>query len=398
MKKELNKNNVMVNKNILFYIALGIYLIATIIDSSFFCRLFPDVLVKISMFITAFLIIIKELTTSKISYKELVYLIVCMILTILTLYHMNHITILPLFFLIYGARNIELDEVLKFIQYLTLTLLLIIIASAKLGIIQNYITYGADRVREYLGFRYALFPQMYIFNISAISLYRHRKEISIPNILMLTALNYIIYQYTASRLSFYLYIILLVGYILLNIKRIFRLVSNGKVIKRILIISYILAAGISIYVTTKYDPTNYKLNEINTILEGRLYLGKNAINNYGIKLLGNKVYFHGNGLGRDGTKSSNHYDYVDSLYLVMTIRYGLIFLIIYLAIHTVALINISKKNEIFLLFILSVIALHGIIDDLELELYYNSFWFAIGNNIILKRKKVLGCDMDENQN
>ena len=64
----------------------------------------------------------------------------------------------------------------------------------------------------------------------------------------------------------------------------------------------------------------------------------------------------------------------------------MIFITLYLLLHTIALNNINKKRDILLLFILFIMALHGMIDDLGLDLYYNSFWFAIGNNILFKNK------------
>lgn len=388
MKKDLviKKNSV---GEYFFFISLAIFLVITILDSSFFCKMFSSNFVKVCMYTCIVLSIFKETLNKKIKLKELIFLCICLFLSIILAYHLNMITMLPVFFLIYSGRNIELEKILRFIKNITIVLLLIIIVSSKLGIITNYVNYMNGRIREYLGFRYCLFPAMYMFNISAISLYLNRKKFSILNVVILTVLNYMIFNFTDSRLSFYLYLILLFGYVFLSIPKCYKFIEKRKFVRRLMISSFIIIAIISFIVTIFYDSNNDIYVQINKVLESRLNFGKAAIDEYGISLFGNNVKFNGNGLGRNGINNVEDYNYVDCLYLTITIKYGIIFCILYLLLHTLTLYNINKNKDYLLLFIFFIIALHGTIDDLGLELYYNAFWFAIGTNILnLKNKKV----------
>ena len=72
----------------------------------------------------------------------------------------------------YSARNISFDRIAKVSVILTCALLAIIVASAKMGIIENYVMDKMTiRPREFLGFKYALFPSAFLSNIVLLELY-----------------------------------------------------------------------------------------------------------------------------------------------------------------------------------------------------------------------------------
>ena len=83
-----------------------------------------------------------------------------------------------------------------------------------------------------------------------------------------------------------------------------------------------------------------------------------------------------------GNQSTKAYTYVDSFYIQTLQHYGIIFEIVLLVIFTLTMIRVKKTNDIYLYMILSAIAVHFIIDDLQLHFYYNTFWFVIGNALM----------------
>lgn len=184
------------------------------------------------MFICILILILKEVYRKAISFKDIFTFIVCIGLSFILLKSMNgQYALLPLFVLIYSARDIEFRKIAKFTVIFSALILLIVIISAKLNIIQNYIYINdKGRVREYLGFRYALYPSTILFNIIALDLYINFKKCSKSKFIFWALLNYWLYTYTNSRLTFGL------GLILILVIFIFKIFPNILMRKKLFFI------------------------------------------------------------------------------------------------------------------------------------------------------------------
>ena len=71
------------------------------------------------------------------------------------------------------------------------------------------------------------------------------------------------------------------------------------------------------------------------------------------------------------------YNYVDNFYIQVLQRYGLIFMIMFLAVMVMVMYKAMKQKRYYLILALSVIAVHGLIDDLILYLHNNTFILCI---------------------
>lgn len=371
-------------KDLFFYMSYDIYLIVYIIETSFYAKYLIS-LNKIIIFICLSLLMINEIankriSNKKISYKEITLFAICLVGTFMMRKNYNGGTLFLLFFFIYEARNIELKKIVKCTYKISAILLIFIIASSKAGIIPNYISKVEGRKRQYIGFTYALYPSMIMFHITACFAYLKENKIKLYNIIILCICNYVIYRYTESRLSFGLSIILLViAYLLPRLK-----VLKSKEILNILVVSFLICTIFSYAFTLNYNGNSEFYRNIDKKLNYRLYWGNNYISQHRITLFGNGEQFVGAGLNYDGTQSVGKYNYVDNFYLNIMIKYGIIYLILYLAMNTYCLILCKKQKNIILMYILAMYAVHGIIDDLMINLYYNCFELAIGRVIMIE--------------
>ncbi|MBR3362391.1 MAG: hypothetical protein IKG40_00530 [Bacilli bacterium] len=328
------------------------------------------------------ILILKEILLKETTRKELLLLFISFILLSLLLLHVNGIAMLPLFFFIYSARNIEFKKIAKFTTILSFILLIFIIISAELGIITNYQTITEERTRTYLGFRYPLFPQMILFNITLANLYANKENFSLIRSLFWIIINYWMFTYTDSRLSCYLAILLVFAVAFIQKKPNF--FDNKKLLSYILIFSFPICAILSIGVTSSYDISSSTMYNLDEFLGGRLHLGYNSLSEYEINLFGHDTKYIGAGLNIDGQRTVGIYNYVDCLYINMLEKYGLIFNILFLSLLSYVLYKIWQKKDYILFIILIGFAFHGIIDDLEIYLYYNIFWLAIAQPFITK--------------
>lgn len=359
-------------KNMLFYIPYVAYLLYGLLNTSFYAK-YINSYGKILFVFCFLLLLLKEFLGTRFTSRDgLLALVLIVITGYFYMYFGLTQTLLPIF--IYSARNMEVNKILRISCIISLFMLVFIILSSYLGIIQNYISYSVLRERQYLGFRYALYPSSILCNIIFLKIYLEKENISWLSLVCLLVGNYILFQYTDSRLTFILGLVLIVFSAIMKKSSGFR----RAIVNRTFIWSFLVLALLSIYATLNYDYLSDWQSDLNDQLGGRLSLGNSTLKFYGYGLFGKSLSLSGNGLDENGLLNTSTYDYVDNLYVLLLLRAGIIFLFIFLVAMTIIMkkIYIQKDSYLYIIFIL--LAFHGIIDDLIMLPQYNSFWFVVG--------------------
>ena len=358
-------------KNLLFYFSYSIYLGYNLLDTSFYSKNI-NVFGNLLIIIVLVMLIFKEVIDFKVNSRDLTLFIILAIIGGLFFNYMGYkYAMLPFF--VYSAINVNTTTIVKISYRLSLVLLIFIIVSSYLGWITNYITYDGGRKREYVGFRYSLFGPAILCNIIFLKVYLEKDNIKWRTLMFLIIGNYALYEFTDSRLTFGLGMLLLILTILIKLFSKFKRVLMNK----ILIGSYVVSGLLSLYFTIGYNHLSEWHSNINEFLGGRLSLGYSTLKYYGYGLLGKRITLVGNGLDVDGYITTETYDYVDNLYIQLLLKLGLLFLVIFILGMTIVMWRVYRLNDIYLYIIFSLLALHGIIDDLMILPQYNSFWFVI---------------------
>ena len=358
-------------KNMLFYIPYVAYLLYSLLNTSFYAK-YINSYGKILFAFCVLLLILKEFLGARFTSRDGVLALVLIVITgYFYMYFGLTQTLLPIF--IYSARNMEVNKILRISYVISVFMLVFIILSSYLGIIQNYIYYSALRERQYLGFRYALYPSSILCNIIFLKVYLEKENISWLSLICLLVANYVLFQYTDSRLTFILGVALIVFSTIMKKSQKFREI----LLNRTFIWSFLVLALLSIYATINYDYLSDWQSDLNEALGGRLSLGNSTLKFYGYGLFGKTLSLSGNGLDENGMLNTSTYDYVENLYVLLLLRAGIIFLFIFLVAMTIIMkkIYIQKDSYLYIIFIL--LAFHGIIDDLIMLPQYNSFWFVV---------------------
>lgn len=358
-------------KNMLFYIPYVAYLLYSLLNTSFYAK-YINSYGKILFAFCVLLLILKEFLGARFTSRDGVLALVLIVVTgYFYMYFGLTQTLLPIF--IFSARNMEVNKILRISYVISVFMLVFIILSSYLGIIQNYIYYSALRERQYLGFRYALYPSSILCNIIFLKVYLEKENISWLSLICLLVANYVLFQYTDSRLTFILGVALIVFSTIMKKSQKFREI----LLNRTFIWSFLVLALLSIYATINYDYLSDWQSDLNEALGGRLSLGNSTLKFYGYGLFGKTLSLSGNGLDENGMLNTSTYDYVDNLYVLLLLRAGIIFLFIFLVAMTIIMkkIYIQKDSYLYIIFIL--LAFHGIIDDLIMLPQYNSFWFVV---------------------
>ena len=282
-----------------------------------------------------------------------------------------------IFLYAFSARNIDFSKVGIITVYITTILLGVVIISALMGIIPNYLAVTSTRKRYYLGFRYALNAPGFFENIVLLTVYLKKDKIKNLTIVILLLISVLLFVYTSSRLSFGVSLGgLLVA--LINKKR----GDNFSGLKKsimIMIPSFIICTFASLWLTLTYSPSILWMKSLNDFLGNRLRLGQLSLLKYGFKMIGsNELEWVGNGLDMYGNKSTDAYLYVDNMYIQVLQRYGIVFLGIFLVLATMLIIRCYINKNNLMVVMLLIIALRGLIDDETLYLHFNTFWILFG--------------------
>lgn len=368
-------------KELLYFSALDLYMTVCLLSVSFFYKYIEGLKSNIVLVFCVLLLCIKETIAAKAKKKELVFgMIIYLICGIVVLMGatLGFNSIIYLLLFVYSAHNIKIDKITKNIFWLSLIVFLFIVISSKVGLIEDYTSYALKGYVHYLGFRYGLYVSSLLSNITFLRYYIKQETISWKEIIFWSIGNYYCYILTISRLNFIIFCLLTGLLIIIKMKP--TLIIKMKPVAKYLSYSYLVFLIFSVYLITNYNYNSTWMQIANIFSEGRVALQHEILRQYPISLLGRDIQWVGNAVDSSGVRAVGNYFYADNLYVNMILKYGIIVAGILLVLLTVAMYKAYKKNQIFLVMILSVIAAHGLIDDLVQNLYYNAFLLIVCSN------------------
>lgn len=358
----------------LYLAAYDLYFLAGIFRLSFFAKYFFQYYSVIIVFCTA-LLTVKELVAHYFKAKDSAPFVIMIVFFLLCM-PAEQSVFPPLILFAICGRDVSPQKILKHSLIAGFFALGVIIASAKLGVILNYRSNGSARTREYLGFRYPLYPMVLYCNLLSVWLFLRRQKIRLAELICLLLMALYLFKATDARLSFARCMILLLFSLVYKIRPMEAV--QVKEISRVMICAFGVAAAVMLVVSFDYSSSAQWMRKLNEVLEDRLLFGKIAYQKYGLSFWGRDISFLGHGLDVFGKHEIGKYDYVDSFYVLTLIKYGILAFGIMLIFWTYAQYIAYKKNDFIGMFIFATIALHFMIDDLPKYLYFNTFWIIAG--------------------
>lgn len=263
---------------------------------------------------------------------------------------------------IFAAKKINFKYFLKYVVIFQSLYYGGSILFSKLGFLTNTISYRDMHVRDNLGFAWSTWPvHGFLYIVSFYTILRN-KRITLFEILSLELINMWLYFYTNTRSPFVLITIYLLC-ILLN-----KYMSISVIKYTFVRVIYLFSAPIVTFVTYWLSLNSTKYSNLDSMLSGRISLGYNAISQFGIHWFGKKILFNAN---RDviGIK----YSFVDSSFLQYLLRFGLISLIIFVAITMLFQKRLLETKNTVLIMAFFLVLSNGILDPEYIEPFYNTF-------------------------
>ena len=370
----------------LFLATYVFYLLAMILCNSTYAIYFPSFTQKYISVVCIVLLACGEVSCPKYTIKQLILLSFLLGVSVISYIIVNDVMFVLTLVFIYCAHDISFKKIGRYTMYILIFMLLFIIGSAKAGIIANFMSADILRERQFIGFLYPLIPATLFGNLVFLYAYYKGTSISWAVLLLFFISNSFIWYWTDSRLG----TILTFAFLLfLVFKKLFSKCSlKNSFVKKCVFFSYVLSCFIGIYTAYNYNPSDINHLLINIVLAGRLSLGYEALTTYPVTLLGMKLPLVGHGLDANGRHGNGEYFWIDCLYIKLLLQYGAVVLVAYIMSFTQLLRKYSKRNNYTVMFILALLAVHGIIDDAIMYLMYNPFLLMIGTELISAKKNV----------
>lgn len=378
-----NKANARIKeKHTLFFLSYGLFMLLSLLSTSFYYKYIMGSFFGIAQALCVILLILHEYLQGRDRQNPRAFMLLGILFLIaLQVTEGNLTRLVPMMFLyFYSARNIHFASIARFSLYVSAVTVMLIVFSGYLGVIDNVVVAKGVRIREYLGFRYALYLPGILLNITALWIYLNKDKVPVSGAIFLAAVNIFVYIKTDSRISCALALVLLLVGVLMRFLR--NILDKIQWAWMILAQSFVLFGAFSYLFTAIYDGSVGWMRRFNSILESRLSLGKRSLTTYGVRLFGQRISWVGNGLDAEGNTSNLPYTYVDSLYIKILQRYGFLFTVFAISLCTMAMNRLRKQKEYLLLIICASVAAHCILDDLSFSLHYNTFWFVMVFSIL----------------
>ncbi len=285
--------------------------------------------------------------------------------------------------MILAAKDLNVQTIVKVTCFLQGLMLFVIISFSKIGIIPDYIFDSTTRQRHGLGFLWTTTSAIMFFYFIVLYIYLRKERAHILEYVVLEGINYLLYQQTDARMSFYLSTLLLV-YVF--IMRLYWQNRKDRIRKnRWLILAPAFMCMVALCIQIFYIPTDPNWQKINSVLSGRLELGYNGWQKYGFSLLGTKIEW----IGFSHNATAGTYNYVDCSYMQILLENGVIPLIIIVAVYTYIMYMAVKEKDFYLQTAVLVIVAFSITEPRLMNLAYNPLPFFGVTYISLKAKGTL---------
>lgn len=273
--------------------------------------------------------------------------------------------------LLWGARDISFRKILKCHVTVVSFIVLCAFVASSFGLIENLRYSRNGDIRNSFGICYPTDFAAYIFflMLSIFYLYEDRLKWWTYGIGLVIA--YIVYKYTYARLDCICMAILSVLFIVVSIISPY---LNGKanIVRTVLCFAIIPLALLCIILSYCYNPEITWMRELDSIFSSRLSLGREAFNRLKVTPFGQFFLMIGGG-GSTGYRQD--YFFLDSSYLYVLFRYGVVFTIVLLLSFVSS--ALKRKSDLFFIVVVLVIAINATTAHHLTHVQYNPFFMAL---------------------
>ena len=367
-------------ENLLVSIVVSVVVFFNTLSTTMLDRTFFQVKVNF-LFLVVLLLGLRFLYKMRVSYKYLILSILLLLSGVLVYFQTNRLNFLVYSMLLVLLVNVDMKVVLR--NYVVVAGILVfgVFLLSLVGIVPNLQYNRAGVIRNSFGFIYPTDFASHCFYLFLAISYLLKDKFIWTRSLFGVLLSAFIIKYCDARLN-------ALSILLATVIFIYFYYSKEKKLKIFALFPYsaVIFASIVTYLSYKFSWSNPFLVTVNKLITGRLALGRNAFDTFGVHLFGTRnVQFIGSG-GK--TESVIGYNYVDSSYVQMLFTYGIVPVVLLIIIYVVASRKQYKDGQYLLVAILSLITFNCMIEAFWFVPTYNIFMFLLFTTNTFSKKEL----------
>ena len=366
-------------ENLLVSIVVSVVVFFNTISTTMLDRTFFQVKVNF-LFLVVLLLGLRFLYKMRVSYKYLILSILLLLSGVLVYFQTNRLNFLVYSMLLVLLVNVDMKVVLRNYVVVAGILVVGVFLLSLVGMVPNLQYNRAGVIRNSFGFIYPTDFASHCFYLFLAISYLLKDKFIWTRSLFGVLLSAFIIKYCDARLN-------ALSILLATVIFIYFYYSNGKKLKIFALLPYsaVVFASTVTYLSYKFSWSNPFLVSVNKLITGRLALGRNAFDTFGVHLFGTRnVQFIGSG-GK--TESVIGYNYVDSSYVQMLFTYGIVPVVLLIVIYVVASRKQYKDGQYLFVAILSLIAFNCMIEAFWFVPTYNIFMFLLFTTNTFSKKE-----------
>ena len=371
----------------IYLVLLAFFVGMRFLLSTMFTIYWPKYFYRTLTVIGVVLVLLHLMLAKDISKKEIAAMLVVTFVFMMSHYVSGYDFLVDLLILILGAYRVNFRNILKTYIAVWSVLLVVTIIGAMTGLAENLVYYQGERVRVALGICYPTDLAAYVVFFMFAYVCVRDENITCLELGIMCILSVAVFYVTDARNNFgvmisLLFLILLSAFFKKNVLKI---MCKKETEYLMMLFPVVICALIWIltYCYRNDNPFFVWLNE--KILSGRLSLGKQGIDDYGISAFGK--YFSEVGYG-GRTDWPGMYNFLDSSYISIGIKYGIIFLLTILVMFIKFVMRLHNKHKYIWEIVFCMLILQSFMEHHFIQYWYNPFLLSVFSALVYKNPKV----------
>ena len=354
--------------------------------STMFTIYWPEYFYRTLLVIGITLVMLHLMTVKDMQKKEIAAMAIVTFIFLMSHYVSGYDFLVDLLILILGAYRVDFEKILKTYMAVWVVLMAITIVGALTGAAENLVYHqgeNGERTRMALGICYPTDFAAYVAYMMFVFVCLRDKYITYIEIGAMAVLAGVVYWITDARTDFIVMMMLVIALVMTKLfsKKFKEMMRKKSVIVCCMALPAIVFI-ITVLLSLNFDYANVSQMNLDAKMSGRLSLGKNALGAYPFKLFGQYVFEHGAG---GSTDYSDYYFFIDSSYLSIAIKYGLVFLILVWT----DIIHILKKmwNKYcnYMILCVMMVLIQSIMEHHYIQYWYNPYLIFAFSYIGIKK-------------
>ena len=365
----VNEDTCLSRKELLFYLAWILFLATLILDQTMWTSDYPilGTLLKLGRYFS-YAVGMVNIFLDNFERKIFLGLLVMIGVSVLCILSNSNMTMVLYMVFFVSAYDLDAERFLKVTVAVQGFLLAFVVLGSQIGLLEDYIFTPESRLRHGLGFSWtttsAILFLFIVFEYMAV----RKEKIKYMELIVLEFLGFILYELTNSRMAFALCSVFIVVIAAAKLFQ-FRFPISNFFRKLFVLVPGALCV-LALAIHAFYNPGSALWTKLNDFLSGRLKLGKTGIADYGISLFGTPITWVGYSARQPVV---DNYNYVDCSYLRILLEYGIIFLVIVVAIFSIIIYKSVKSRNYFLVWSVAFVLILSITEPRLMNLSFNPF-------------------------